>query len=134
MEGLKAFRQTEYEALRQHERSRAGAMEKKREDRTHTPDLFAGYQAGVQEATIDEIVSQQQAAASTELLKSLALHGPHRFSSVVSSLLQAYMLRETNVKDICVALVRAGRIENTWGGGNRKPRSDDLIKLKRGTG
>jgi hypothetical protein len=40
------------------------------------------------------------------------------------------MLRETNVKDICVALAKAGRIENTWGNGNRKPRDETVIKLK----
>jgi hypothetical protein len=42
------------------------------------------------------------------------------------------MLRVTNVKDICVALARTGKIENTWGGGTRKPRDEDSIKLKRG--
>jgi len=40
------------------------------------------------------------------------------------------MLRETNVKDICVALAKAGKIENTWEGGNRKPRDDTIIQLK----
>jgi hypothetical protein len=40
------------------------------------------------------------------------------------------MLRETNVKDICVELAKADKIENTWGGGNRKPRDEDLIRLK----
>jgi len=50
----------------------------------------------------------------------------------VVGLLQAYMLRETNVKDICVELAKAGRILNTWGGGNRKPREDHLIQLTPG--
>ena len=40
------------------------------------------------------------------------------------------MLRETDVKDICVNLAKAGEIENTWGSGNRKPRDENLIKLK----
>jgi hypothetical protein len=40
------------------------------------------------------------------------------------------MLRETNVKDICVELAATGKIERTWGGGNRKPSDDSLIKLK----
>jgi hypothetical protein len=35
------------------------------------------------------------------------------------------------VKDICVELARAGKIENTWGGGNRKPKDRDIIKLKK---
>jgi len=38
-------------------------------------------------------------------------------------------LRETNVKDICVELAKAGVIETSWGGGARKPKDQDLIKL-----
>jgi hypothetical protein len=45
-------------------------------------------------------------------------------------ILQAHMLRVTNVKDICVDLARRGTIEQPWGGGNRKPRDQDAIKLK----
>jgi hypothetical protein len=45
-------------------------------------------------------------------------------------LLQAYMLRVTNVKDICVDLAKIGEIEQTWNGGPRKPRDQDAIKLK----
>ena len=129
-DGLKTFRQTEYEALREHVKNRANAKEKKREERSNTVDLFAGHQAQVQEATIDEIVDEQKALASADLIATLSLYGPLNFSSVVAGLLQAYMLRETNVKDICVDLVKAGTIENTWGGGNRKPHDENLIKLK----
>jgi three-Cys-motif partner protein len=92
-DGLKTFRQTEYEALREHVKNRANAMERKRETLSHTPDLFPGYQAELQEATIDEIVDQQKALASADLMASLPQHGPLRFSRVVASLLQAYMLR-----------------------------------------
>ena len=88
----------------------------------------------MQETTIDEIVSEQKALASADLMEMLALNGPLRFSSVVARLLQTYMLRETNIKDICVDLARAGRIENTWGGGHRKPRDKSIIKLNNTTG
>jgi hypothetical protein len=55
--------------------------------------------------------------------------GPFQFSQVVAGLLQAYMLRETNIKDLCVALAKAGIIENTWGSGNRKPTDGSPIRL-----
>jgi three-Cys-motif partner protein len=129
-DGLKTFRQIEYDALREHERNRANAKEKKREEQTNTADLFAGHQAEVQEATIDEIVDEQKMLASDDLMATLPAYGPLYFSSVVVALLQAYMLRETNVKDVCVDLAKGGKIENTWGGGNRKPREADLITLK----
>lgn len=50
------------------------------------------------------------------------------FQSVVDDLLQAFMLRETNVKDICCELARAGKIANTWGSGNRKPQDATIIR------
>jgi hypothetical protein len=40
------------------------------------------------------------------------------------------MLRVTNVKDICVDLAKSGAIEQPWGGGTRKPRDEDVIRLK----
>lgn len=132
-DGLKTFRQIEYEALREHMRNRANAKERKREELSNTADLFAGHHAEVQEATIDEIVDEQKALASAELLATLPLRGQFCFSSVVVTLLQAHMLRETNVKDICVELAKVGKIENTWGGSNRKPRDEDIIKLKTNT-
>jgi hypothetical protein len=68
--------------------------------------------------------------ASAQLLAALAKSGPLLFSDVLVALLQSHMLRETNVKDICVALAKEGKIENTWGNGNRKPRQESLIKLR----
>lgn len=129
LEGLKVFRQTEYDALRQHEQNRANARERVREQRTSMSDMFSGHQAKVQEASIDEIVEEQMELASAELLAAVTQDGPRPFSNFLVSLLQTYMLRETNVKNICVSLAKAGKIENTWGGGNRKPRDASLIKL-----
>ena len=128
--GLKEFRQTEYNALRQHARARAGARERRRAERLNVDDLFASHEAEVQEATIDEIVGEQIRLASADLIESLQTHKSARFSNVVAAVLEAYMLRETNVKDICVNLAKAGEIGNTWGGGNRKPRDDTIIRLK----
>lgn len=129
-EGLKAFRQTEYEALREHAKSRASAKERQREQKSGSGDLFAGFDAEVREAGVDEIVEDQKALAKPALLGLVSAHGPLTFERVVAELLQTFMLRETNVKDICVELARAGKVDNTWGGGNRKPRDPDLIRLR----
>jgi three-Cys-motif partner protein len=129
-DGLKTFRQIEYDALREHARNRANAMERQREQRLNVTDMFAGYQAELKELTIDEIVSEQKTLATTRLVETLSQQGTLEFSQVVSGLLQPFMLRETNVKDICVNLAKIGKIENTWGGGNRKPRDEDSIRLK----
>ena len=84
----------------------------------------------MQKETIDEIVNDQKALATKELLKILGEQGELKFSFVVASLLQAFMLRETNIKDICVELAKTGQIQNTWGGGNRKPHDEHIIGLK----
>jgi hypothetical protein len=90
--------------------------------------MFAGHQAAVQEATIDELVEEEKRLASDELVQILAVRKAIQFSDAVIQLLQSHMLRETNVKDICVGLAKAGRIENTWGKGNRKPSDSTMIK------
>jgi three-Cys-motif partner protein len=128
-DGLKAFRETEYAALRAHARDRADAKERKREAKTGSPDLFAGMDADRQELSFEDLIEEQKAKASEELLAQLNKSGPMRFSSVWALLLVPYMLRVTNIKDICVRLARVGAIRNSWGGGNRKPRDDDLIEL-----
>ncbi|MBY0566014.1 MAG: three-Cys-motif partner protein TcmP [Hyphomonadaceae bacterium] len=128
--GLITFRQTEYDALREHAKNRVAAKERKRENKTGLLDLFSSHEAQIVEGSIDQIVEEQMVLATNDLLETLPLYGPFAFSSVVVGLLQAYMLRETNVKDICVTLAKSGRIENTWGGGNRKPRDEDIIRLR----
>jgi three-Cys-motif partner protein len=129
-DGLKTFRQIEYDALRKHAKNRATAMERRREQRLNVADMFAGYQAELKESTIDEIVSEQKSLATIRLIEALSQRGLLEFSQVVGVLLEPFMLRETDVKDICVDLARAGKVETTWGSGNRKPRDQDIIKLK----
>jgi three-Cys-motif partner protein len=127
-DGLRTFRDIEYAALREHARNRANAKERKRASRTGSDDLFAGMHADVQAETIDEIVSDQKSLA-TERLMTVLSNGPQTLTGVVDDLLQAFMLRETNVKDICCDLARAGRITNTWGGRNRKPQDTSIIQV-----
>ncbi len=130
LDGLKAFRKTEYDALRKHVQNRSLAKERVREKKTSTPDLFSGYDAKIQETSIEDIILEQKDLAKHELLRILETLGSLSFMNVISKLLQEYMLRETNIKDICVELAKIGKIENTWGGGNRKPSDGDIIRAK----
>jgi three-Cys-motif partner protein len=130
IEGLKTFREIEYAALRAHARSRAQASARKREEQTNVGDMFADHEGEVREATVEEIVEEQKKLASIELIAYLSKHGPAAFNEVITHLLQPCMLRETNIKDVCVVLAKSGQIENTWGGGGRKPKENDIIKVK----
>jgi three-Cys-motif partner protein len=127
--GLKAFREIEYEALREHARNRSAAMTRKRESKSGSIELFADHEADLREASVDDIVAEQKALAKERVLQMLNDGGPLSFAKVVDALLQAFMLRETNVKDICVDLAREGKIERTWGTGNRKPNDQTRIAL-----
>jgi three-Cys-motif partner protein len=128
--GLKAFRETEYTALRTHAKNRAQAKERKREARTGTPDFFADVEADIQEATVDELVLEQKALTKDQLRNSMVAGSKAKFSDIVDSVLQAFMLRETNVKDICVDLAKEGLIQNTWGPKYRKPQEDSIIERR----
>ena len=50
------------------------------------------------------------------------------FRDAASMLMEARMLRETNVKAICLDLAKSGEIQNTWGGENRRPQEDTIIR------
>lgn len=127
--GLLTFRETEYKALKQQATDRSAAKERKREETSGSSDMFAGIDAAVQCERVDDFVSTQKVAAKGFILELLA-DGPRPFNNVYVAVLQRFVLRVTNVKDVCVALARESRIENTWGGGNRKPQDTDLIKLR----
>lgn len=127
--GLKAYRQIEYDALREHAKGRAAAKERKREAQTGIIDMFAADSVERQGDSIDDIVAEQKDHAAAHILKLLTDFGPMAFAKVVDLVLQAHMLRETNVKDVCVALAADRKIQNTWGGGNRKPSDEHLIQL-----
>jgi hypothetical protein len=129
-DGLKAFREIEYNALKLNARDRADAKERKRENRSGSSDLFSGLEANIQETTIDEIVENQKSLASNEVLDILREFGPISFSGLWEMILQAYMLRVTNVKDVCVDLAKSGVIEQVWSSRARKPRDQDTIRLK----
>jgi len=128
--GLKAFRETEYKALRAHARSRSAALTRKRERRSGSTELFADHDADVRAGSIDVVVDEQKVVAREYLLELLKKDGPQRFSKLADALLEAFMLRETNVKDLCVDLARDGEIDRTWGNGNRKPGDGSRIELR----
>ena len=104
--GLKTYRETEYIALKKHAADRFDAKERKREEVSGSADLFYGMGNAVQSAGIDQLVSLQKEAARGYILTLLS-DGPKSFANVWPAVLQRFVLRETNVKDICVALFNA---------------------------
>ena len=77
-------------------------------------------------------MAEQKKCALAETKSILAARTSITFDALAVMLMESFMLRETNVKDICLELAVAGVIDNTWGGGNRKPKGQDILRLARG--
>jgi hypothetical protein len=75
------------------------------------------------------LIEEQKKLAGDQLLKMLSGGGAMKCANVVDALLEAFMLRETNVKDICAKLAKEGAIQNAWGIGSRRPTDDTVIRL-----
>ena len=128
-QGLKTFREVEYKALRGHETTRQNAQLDRRAEQTGQGTLF---EIEALPNTIDEIVASSMRLAKAELVDDLKLEGrPFPFAQVCAAVLEVFMLRETNVKDICVELANEGVIEAAWRTDNkRKPHDHHMIGLK----
>lgn len=129
--GLKTFRETEWQALREHARNRAAAKDRKRELKTGTASLFGDHDADISEASVEDLVEQQKLRARVRLLELLRVKGAQRFEQLLGVLLEEFMIRETDLKNICADLEKVGNLERTWGPGNRKPDIGTEIRLKR---
>ena len=130
-DGLQAFRDTELPTKRKHAQNRADAQERKRLEETRQTLMFADFSADLQEAVVEETIEANKTAAVAVIIAELTRAGGRmRFDEAWPMVLDAYSLRVTNVKDICAKLAKDGLIENTWGGGNNKPKDDTIIKLK----
>lgn len=126
--GLMAFRETEFRTLKLHARNRSEAKSRERQRRTSAQDMFASHEADVQEETINELVDEQKALAKARTIELLTSGGPMMFATLVDRILPEFMLRVTNVKDLCVELEKDGKIQKTWSGGTKKPGDETRIR------
>ncbi|MBZ5759135.1 MULTISPECIES: three-Cys-motif partner protein TcmP [Rhizobium] len=114
VEGLAAYRQVEYQALKGHGMRRAAAREINRENRTGQPDLFGpDISASLAGLSIDAQISDIKEDAKGWLRDQLP-SCPKPFSEIWPMMLDQYMLRKTDAKQICAELGRSGIIKETW--------------------
>jgi hypothetical protein len=106
-------------------------MTRKRQNKTGTEELFANHDADHREASVEELVEEQKPLAKAYLLKILSEARSLPFNYIADELMQTFMLRENNVKDVCVELFREGKLLNSWGKGNRKPDSLTTIRAEK---
>jgi three-Cys-motif partner protein len=133
-EGLKAFRQVEYDALKDHGKRRVEAKQERQEARTGQCSLFGANDLPVSNS-IDEIVTTNRADALSWAKKFVQAEVKSvKFSKLCACLLERFMLRETDIKDLCVEMAKGGLIKAPWWDDvpkKQKPHDHHLIELVR---
>lgn len=127
--GLIAFRETEFRALKVHARNRSEAKSRQKAKRTSEQDMFAAHDADVQEESINELITEQKALAKARIVEMLMRQGSMTFANLVDQILPEFVLRVTNVKDLCVELWKDGKILKTWADPIRKPNDNTHLEL-----
>ncbi len=130
--GLEAFREIEYVALRDHDRRRSQAKMVIFEQKTGQQDMFATGGLTFPDP-INTLVAAQHQQAKAWLVAHLK-ESPKapRFSEVWQTILPAFVLRVTDVKDICVELAKDGIIRTPWRNEiprKHKPSDHHMIEL-----
>ncbi len=130
--GVDVFRTVEHRALKGHEKHRGLAKRRKKSEREGTGDLFAHVDMP-DDYTIDLLVRDQRHSAQCWILNWLLDIGPARFDRLWAAALERFILRVTDMKDICVELAKAGKIEDAWTStGKSKPHDAHIIRLAKG--
>jgi three-Cys-motif partner protein len=130
--GLKVFRELEYKALRDHQKLRVQAKFLKREERTGQTDMFVSETIAA-DTSIEVLVANHRTNAKFWINGELGRRrAPMLFSSLTMQVLEQFMLRETDVKDICVELANEHVIKASWKSeqpSKRKPHDSTKIEL-----
>lgn len=131
-EGLATYRDIEFAAMKAHGMRRHEAKQAIKEAATGQTDIFA--MAGLAPPPpIEAQVKEFRIGAKDWLLDELRREDrTFPFKVVWQAMIETFMLRKTDAKQVCVELAKEGLIENTWRvAGSRKttPGEDDLIGL-----
>jgi three-Cys-motif partner protein len=112
--GVKAFRQVEFDALKGHEKVRVQEKVETKKKKTGQEELFKGEDV-LQNQSIISVVRANCRKAKAWITSHLRERkAPVRFESLCTMVLEQFMLRETDVKNICVDLANEGVIKVPW--------------------
>ncbi|WP_139811940.1 three-Cys-motif partner protein TcmP [Ensifer aridi] len=131
-EGLAAYRGVEYEALKNHGMRRAAAREEIRENKTGQGGLFGAEEmASMAEISMEAQISNIRNRAKDWLRHQLPTC-PRPFSEIWPPMLDKFMLRKTDAKQVCADLGKAGEIKETWRlNGSKRRTPDDADQIER---
>lgn len=133
--GLEVYRDVEHRALRDHEFRRLESRLAKLEASSGQSSLFGAADLDASRS-FDAQCASEKAAASTWLERWLRERGAGaEFDEVWPLMMEGFMLRKPDVKDVCVELAGRGIVEANWklrGSRVRKPDGGDIIELSSG--
>ncbi|MBY3575386.1 three-Cys-motif partner protein TcmP [Rhizobium laguerreae] len=130
-EGLAAYRDVEYAALKSHGMRRAAAREEIRESKTGQAGLFgAAEMASMVEFSMEAQITGIRNKAKDWLRGQLPTC-PKPFSEIWPPMLDKFMLRKTDAKQVCVELGKAAEIKETWRlNGSKRRTPDDTDRIE----
>lgn len=131
-EGLAAYRNVEYAALKNHGMRRAAAREEIRENKTGQAGLFGAEEmASMAEISMEAQIANIRNQAKDWLRAQLPVC-PKPFSEIWPPMLDKFMLRKTDAKQVCRELGKAGEIKETWRlDGSKRRTPDDADRIER---
>ena len=122
--GLKTFREVEYKALRAHEGHLSAA-------RTDAKATKTGQQSFFPETGALDSLQESSRQNAREFIAARVMSATDlRFQLLAAETMEKFMVRETDVKDLCVELAKRGEIQATWklrGSKFQKPDQNDLM-------
>lgn len=132
-EGLAAYRDVEYAALKNHGMRRAAAREEIRENKTGQAGLFGAEEmASMAEVSMEAQIANIRNQAKDWLRADQLPVCPKPFSEIWPPMLDKFMLRKTDAKQVCVELGKAGEIKETWRlNGSKRRTPDDADRIER---
>ncbi len=132
--GLEAFRNIEHSALRGHEAERTSAKISKKASSSGMEDLFADLPVA-NSSSVEALVDAERSRARAYLLGHLEGRPKgEAFDKVWPMLLQSFIIRKTDVKQLCAALAKEGVLENTWKCDGKKVPHDNHHIIRASTG
>ena len=128
--GLTTFRTVEYNVLRGHEKRLFERRQEIKEAHTGQASLFAASELP-DPNSFEAVVTENKENARKWIIRYLQeRQRPIEFGKLWELVLERFVLRETNVKDVCVDLAAEGRIKAPWKAERRpKPNDRDLIEM-----
>jgi three-Cys-motif partner protein len=132
IKGLETYREVEYTAMKEHGLRRLMAKQAIQESKSGQPSLFPIADLH-KVAPIDSQIADLRNKARGWLVAELQREArAFPFGEVWPAMIDTFMLRKTDAKDVCVEMGKAGLITETWraaGSRRKKPSDGDLIEL-----